>query len=54
MPTASICCPCRRLLDWDHRDPFDRMIAVVARQEDLLLISADAAFDGLGVEHLWG
>ena len=42
------------LLDWDHRDPFDRMIAVVARQEDLLLISADAAFDGLGVERLWG
>ena len=42
------------LLDWDHRDPFDRMIAVVARQEDLLLISADAAFDSLGVERLWG
>jgi PIN domain nuclease of toxin-antitoxin system len=30
------------------------MIAVVARQEDLLLISADAAFDSLGVERLWG
>ncbi|MEB3165834.1 MAG: type II toxin-antitoxin system VapC family toxin [Cyanobacteriota bacterium] len=32
------------LLDWDHRDPFDRMIAGVSRQEELLLISADAAF----------
>jgi PIN domain nuclease of toxin-antitoxin system len=42
------------LLDWEHRDPFDRMIAVVARQEDLLLIAADTAFDGLGVERLWG
>ena len=42
------------LLDWDHRDPFDRMIAGVVRQEDLLLLSADAAFDGLGVERLWG
>lgn len=42
------------LLDWDHRDPFDRMIAVVAHQEDLLLLSADAAFDSLGVERLWG
>jgi hypothetical protein len=30
------------------------MIAVVARQENLLPISADAAFDGLGVEHFWG
>ncbi|MFM7513551.1 MAG: type II toxin-antitoxin system VapC family toxin [Cyanobium sp.] len=42
------------LLGWDHRDPFVRMIAVVASQEELLLISADAAFDGLGVERLWG
>jgi PIN domain nuclease of toxin-antitoxin system len=42
------------LLDWDHRNPFDRMIAVVAPQEALLLISADAAFDSLGLERLWG
>jgi PIN domain nuclease of toxin-antitoxin system len=41
------------LLDWQHRDPFDRMIAVVARQERLLLISADAAFDGLDLPRLW-
>ncbi|MFM7360621.1 MAG: type II toxin-antitoxin system VapC family toxin [Cyanobium sp.] len=41
------------LLDWEHRDPFDRMIAVVARQEELLLISADNVFDGLGLPRLW-
>ncbi|ARE42303.1 hypothetical protein RGUI_4277 (plasmid) [Rhodovulum sp. P5] len=42
------------LLDWDHRDPFDRMIAVVARQEGLALVSADAAFDVLGLARVWG
>jgi PIN domain nuclease of toxin-antitoxin system len=41
------------LLDWEHRDPFDRMIAVVARQERLLLISADGAFDALDIPRLW-
>lgn len=42
------------LLDWEHRDPFNRMIAVVARQEELLLISADSVFDAIGVERRWG
>lgn len=41
------------LLDWDHRDPFDRMIAVVARQEKVLLISADSAFDSLALPRCW-
>lgn len=41
------------LLDWDHRDPFDRMIAVVARQEGLILVSADTAFDTLELPRLW-
>jgi len=42
------------LLDWDHRDPFDRMIALVARREGLTLVSSDAAFDTLGLGRLWG
>jgi PIN domain nuclease of toxin-antitoxin system len=41
------------LLDWDHRDPFDRMIAAVADQEALAVLSSDAAFDAIGVERLW-
>lgn len=41
------------LLAWEHRDPFDRMIAVVARQECLVLISADTAFDALDLPRLW-
>ncbi|MDR2610472.1 MAG: type II toxin-antitoxin system VapC family toxin, partial [Clostridiales Family XIII bacterium] len=32
------------LLDWDHRDPFDRMIAAQARTEGLTLVTCDKAF----------
>lgn len=35
------------LLDWDHRDPFDRLIAATAIELQLPLISADEAFDQL-------
>ena len=40
-------------LDWSHRDPFDRMIAVVALQEGCPVVSPDAAFDAVGVERVW-
>lgn len=42
------------LLDWSHRDPFDRMIAAVAIAEGAKLVSSDQAFDALhDVERLW-
>lgn len=41
------------LLDWDHRDPFDRMIAAVSQQEGLPVISSDAAFDAIDVSRHW-
>lgn len=41
------------LLPWDHRDPFDRMIAVVARHEGLPLVSSDSAFDALDLRRIW-
>ena len=41
------------LLDWDHRDPFDRMIAATALQEGVPLVSSDAAFDRIGVKRVW-
>lgn len=34
-------------LDWEHRDPFDRMIAATALELNCPLISKDGAFDGL-------
>jgi PIN domain nuclease of toxin-antitoxin system len=41
------------LMDWPHRDPFDRMIATVARHEGLALVSSDAAFDALPIARVW-
>ncbi len=41
------------MLDWDHRDPFDRMIAAVAIQEQVAVVSSDAAFEAVGVERVW-
>ena len=41
-------------LDWDHRDPFDRMLAAQAMIESLTVITGDPAFSGCaGVRTLW-
>ena len=40
------------MMDWAHRDPFDRLLAATARQSNHLLVSADAAFDGV-VTRVW-
>lgn len=34
-------------MEWDHRDPFDRMIAASAMEMACPLVSRDIAFDGL-------
>ena len=34
------------LLDWDHRDPFDRLLAATCLVNTIALVSVDAAFDG--------
>lgn len=42
------------LLEWTHRDPWDRMIAAQAMSENLTLVTADHAFADLaGVHVLW-
>ena len=41
------------LLDWEHRDPWDRLLAAQARLQDCTLVSADAVFDVLGLARLW-
>lgn len=40
-------------LPFHHRDPFDRMLAVQALQEELVIVSKDAIFDQYGVTRLW-
>jgi PIN domain nuclease of toxin-antitoxin system len=42
------------LRDWEHRDPFDRMLASTAQILDLTLISKDAVFADLpGLRCIW-
>ena len=41
-------------LEWDHRDPFDRMLAAQAILDDLALVTCDDAFRTLpGVRTWW-
>ncbi|MGO4128570.1 type II toxin-antitoxin system VapC family toxin [Inquilinus sp. YAF38] len=49
--TPAICLQAATM-NWPHRDPFDRLLAASAAHHDLLLISADAVFDGV-VTRLW-
>jgi PIN domain nuclease of toxin-antitoxin system len=36
-----------------HRDPFDRMLAVQAIMNDLVLVSNESVFDQFGASRLW-
>jgi PIN domain nuclease of toxin-antitoxin system len=41
-------------LDWNHRDPFDRMLAAQCITENLVLASKDSAFKSLdAIEIVW-
>ena len=40
-------------LDWEHRDPWDRLLAAQARLEQCALVSIDKVFDDIPVERLW-
>ena len=40
-------------LDWEHRDPWDRLLAAQARLEQCALVSIDKVFDDIAVERLW-
>jgi PIN domain nuclease of toxin-antitoxin system len=38
---------------FDHRDPFDRLLAAQALEERFSLVSADPVFDAYGVARIW-
>lgn len=40
------------VMSWDHRDPFDRLLAATALYYNLPIVSADPEFDGV-VTRLW-
>lgn len=39
-------------MSWEHRDPFDRLLAATSVRYGLPIVSADAVFDGF-VPRLW-
>ncbi|WP_426032578.1 type II toxin-antitoxin system VapC family toxin [Cypionkella sp. TWP1-2-1b2] len=42
------------LLDWSHRDPFDRILAATALVGEMDFVSADPAFDAVpGLRRIW-
>jgi PIN domain nuclease of toxin-antitoxin system len=41
------------VLPFHHRDPFDRLLIAQALERDLLIVSADSAFDSYGVRRVW-
>jgi PIN domain nuclease of toxin-antitoxin system len=42
-------------LSWDHRDPFDRILAAQSILENLPLVTSDAVFASVvGVQTIWG
>ena len=41
------------LLEGDHRDPFDRLIAAQGLMEDAIVITRDPQFEGFGCKVLW-
>lgn len=41
-------------MDWEHKDPFDRILAAQAQTEGMTLITCDKVFENApGVETLW-
>lgn len=40
------------IMEWSHRDPFDRLLAATARHYSLPIVSADGVFDEV-VTRLW-
>ena len=45
-------CVMAGMMDWAHRDPFDRLLAATALRQNIPLVSADTVFDGV-VTRLW-
>ena len=41
------------MLDWGHRDPFDRLLAATAIANQVAIISVDVVFDGLAGSGGW-
>ena len=53
LPVSSQHARAAGLLEWAHRDPFDRMLAAQAQIEGAILVTADRAYAGLPLAVMW-
>jgi len=44
---------CAGRLKWAHRDPFDRLLAAQAKEDDMVLITNDPVFSSLPITVIW-
>lgn len=51
-PLEPAICIAAAMMEWEHRDPFDRLLAATATYYGLPLVSADSIFDGK-IPRLW-
>lgn len=47
-----VICAAAGIMAWDHRDPFDRLLAATAKHRRLPILSADEVFDEV-VTRVW-
>ena len=53
-PLTPEICVAASLMEWAHRDPFDRILAATAQALNVPLVSCDTAFDGAaGLTRIW-
>jgi PIN domain nuclease of toxin-antitoxin system len=52
LPLDPADCLMAGLMEWPHRDPFDRFLAATAIRRHIPIVSADPVFDGL-IQRIW-
>lgn len=53
VPVTRDHCEAAALFDWEHGDPWDRILAVQTLAESCILVSVDEAFDAIDLQRVW-
>lgn len=53
LPISDLHAELAAAFDWEHRDPWDRILAAQTRLEHCALVSADLVFDAVLHERVW-
>jgi PIN domain nuclease of toxin-antitoxin system len=53
LPITVECADVQSVLEYHHRDPFDRLLVAHAQIEDAALLSSDPVFERYGIRRVW-